>query len=170
MRPAKDQTKHFLCIPSTNRWTKRENQPVPRTIFATLLREPTERMGILATLGAIHPKLLAKCINKEIPIRTYFRIRTPGPSTIKRSKYPRHQRPTSTHQKSKRRSPTCTETNPGKDDQGDKVQRLRNWKQSMVGRNEHQKTLRQQETIPKAIRTFRGSRQDFPRRLSDQSP
>src|SRR5712671_1145886 len=128
MRPAKDQTKHFLCIPSSNRWTEREDQPIPRTISATLLREPTERMGILATPGAIHPKLLAKRINKEIPIRTHFRIRTSGPSTIKRSKYPRYQQPTSTHQRSKRRSSTRAETSPGKDDQGDKVQGLRNWK------------------------------------------
>src|SRR5712671_5528428 len=128
MRPAKDQTKHFLRIPSTNRRTEREDQPVPRTIPATLLREPTERMGILATPGAIYPKLVAKRINKEVPIRTHFGIRTLGPSTIKRSKYPRHQRPTSAHQRSKRRSSTHAETSPRKDDQGNKVQRLRNWK------------------------------------------
>src|SRR5882757_5491639 len=99
MRHAKDQTKHFLCIPPTNRWAKREDQPIPRTISATLLREPTERMGILATPGAIHPKLLAKRINKEVPIRAHFGIRTPSPSTIKRSKYPRHQQSTGAHQR-----------------------------------------------------------------------
>src|SRR5712671_2966604 len=142
MRPTKDQTKHFLCIPPTNRWTKREDQPVPRTIPATLLREPTERMGILAAPSTIHPELLAKRINKEIPIRAHFRIRTPGPSTIKRSKYPRYQQSTGAHQRSKRRSSTRAETSPGKDDQGNKVQRLRNWKYSMVRRNKYQAALR----------------------------
>src|SRR5712675_2475199 len=118
-------------------------------------------MGILAAPSTIHPELLAKRIYQKIPLRTDPRIRTFSTSTIKRSKHPRHQRPTSAHQRSKGRSPTRTETSPRKNDQGDKVQRLRNWKQSMVRRNEHQKTLRQQETIPKAIWTFRGSRQ-FP--------
>src|SRR5712671_4391769 len=128
MRPAKDQTKHFLCVPPTNRWTERKDQPVPGTISATLLREPTERMGILAAPGTIHPKLLAERVNKEISVRAHPRIRTPGPSTIKRSKYPRHQQPTSAHQRSKKRSSTRAETSPRKDDQGNKVQRLRNWK------------------------------------------
>src|SRR5712675_2917053 len=118
-------------------------------------------MGILAAPSAIHPELLAECVHKEIALRAHLRIRPDGPPTIKRSKHPQHQRPTSTHQNSKRRSSKRAETSPGKNDQGDKVQRLRNWKQSMVGRNEHQKALRQQETIPKAIWTFRGSRQ-FP--------
>src|SRR5882757_9103623 len=127
-------------------------------------------MGILAAPSTIHPELLAKRINKKIPVRTDPRIHTLSTSTIKRSKYPRHQQPISAYQRSKRRSPTRTETNPRKDDQRDKVQRFRNRKQSMVRRNEHQKALRQQEIIPKAIRTFRGSRQDFPRRLPDQSP
>src|SRR5712672_3001852 len=128
MRPTKDQTKHFLCIPPTNRWTKREDQPVPRTIPATLLRESTERMGILAAPSTVHPELLAERIDKKIPLRTHFGIRSPSSPTIKRSKHPRHQQPTDAHQRSKRRGSTRVETNPGKDDQGNKVQRLRNWK------------------------------------------
>src|SRR5712672_1830618 len=128
MRPTKDQTKHFLCIPPTNRWTKREDQPVPRTIPATLLWEPTERMGILAAPSTIHPELLAKRIHQKIPFRADPRIHTFSTPTIKRSKHPQHQQPISAHQRSKGRSPTRTETNPRKNDQGDKVQRLRNRK------------------------------------------
>src|SRR5712672_216994 len=98
-------------------------------------------MGILATSGTIHSELLAERIDKEIPFRTYFRIRPLSPSTIKGSECPRHQRPANAHQRSKGRSPTCAETSPRKDDQRNKVQRLRNWKQSMARRNKHQTTL-----------------------------
>src|SRR5882757_5104660 len=143
MRPIKDQTEHFLCIPSADRWAEREDQPVLRTILATLLRKSAERMGILAALSTIHPELMAKRFHKEIPLRAHFRLRSLSPPTIKRSEHPRHQQPTSAHQRSKRRSPTRAETGPRKDDQGNKVQRLRNWKQSMVGRNKHKTALRQ---------------------------
>src|SRR5712671_3960341 len=122
MRPTKDQTKHFLRIPPTNRRTKREDQPIPRTIPATLLWEPTERMGILATPSTIHPEFLAERIHKKIPLRADPRICTPGTPTIQRSEHSQHQQPTSAHQGSKRRSPTRVETGPRKDDQRNKVQ------------------------------------------------
>src|SRR5712675_1738674 len=152
MRSVEDQTEHLLCLPSADQWAKREDQSIPGRIPATLLWEPAKGMGVLAAPSSIYPELLAKRVHQKIPVRTDPRIRTLSTSTIKRSKHPRHQQPTSAYQGSKGRSPTRAETNPRKDDQGNKVQRLRNWKQSMVGRDKHQTTLRQQETIPKAIR------------------
>src|SRR5712675_1906758 len=128
MRPAKDQAEHILHIPSADRWTERKDESVSGTVPTTLLWEPTKGMGILVAPGTVHPELLAKRIYQKIPVRTHPRIRTIGTPTIKRSKYPRHQRAADVHQRSKRRSSMRTETGTGKDDQRNKVQRLRNWK------------------------------------------
>src|SRR5712675_3519790 len=170
VQSARYQAEHLNSLPPTDRRPKQEDESIPGAVSALILQDSSEGLGSMVTAGPIYPELLAKCVDKENPLRTNFGIHPTGTPTRTRHHCPRYRHPHTTDQKRKRASTRCPQANTRQHDQGNKVQRIRHRSKSMVRRQEHQKALRQSQTLPKAIQTLQGSRKNIFRGLQITDP
>src|SRR5712671_2835050 len=59
VQTARNQAEHLVSLPPTNRWSKRENEPVPRTVSTPILWDTSKRLGSMVAASPVHPELMA---------------------------------------------------------------------------------------------------------------
>src|SRR5712675_1050169 len=111
MQSARHQAEYLDGLPSTDRWPKQEDEPIPGAIPTLILWVTPKRLGSLATAGPIHTELLAKRIDKEDPLRTYFGLHPTGTPTHARHHGPRYRHMYAIDQRHKRASTRCPQAN-----------------------------------------------------------
>src|SRR5712675_1386722 len=108
-------------LPPPDRWPKREDEPIPRAVPTLVLWDSPKGLGSMVTAGPIHPELLAKRVDQENPLRTYFGLHPTGIPTYTRHHGPRYRHTHAIDQGRKRASTRCPQADTRTHDQGNKV-------------------------------------------------
>jgi len=90
-----DQTKHFVSIPPTDRWTIRAKQSVGGAISLTLEQYAARQLGQPITNCPVRPQLVAKGDNKKLTIQAAHGKRTKNDMGGKENNSPSSRRPPS---------------------------------------------------------------------------
>ena len=77
MCKTRSATKHFISIPSADRWSIREQEPMGRVVPETSYLRSARRLGSMAANSNSSPQSLFECDHQGSPKRSLTRIFTP---------------------------------------------------------------------------------------------
>src|ERR1700730_16300076 len=127
-------------------------------------------MGRLVTTCAIRQELMAIQYDQESTLRTYSWIYPSSTSTYATIISPRRHGTPRNNQKSSGSRPRGPTTSTSQINQRNKIPAIQRRRKRLARRNPFTPPLRNNETRPKAVRTFQGSHQDIRRRLQVKTP
>jgi len=170
MPPPRHPPKYQHSLPPPDRWCKRTSKSISRTVPQDVLRNTTKQLARLATYSPVHEELMAIRHYKESPIRPPCWIYSTCTSAHQINRHSHSRKTPYQYQRSQRSRPRGPTKSARQLDKAEtKIQTIRNWRQSLAGRNQPELTSkRHSEVITKAIRTLSGSRHHIKRRIQNR--